>query len=211
MKTKVKKINNLIVEEMIGYKILNKDEKEIYDYGLDLLELKLLHMIVLLLIGFFTNSFSNTIVFLLLFQWLRKYSGGYHSSKSSYCLLLSIIFEIGMLFFVSYFNINNLFQISFTFILSIGIIMNAPIASKNNPLNSKEIELYRYEVKKIVATLNILFISSLILSLNNISKIIMYVLFVCMITLIAGRKTVLTENKMKRKVKVKLYSSRDSS
>lgn len=57
----------------------DKYPKEIYVYGIELLISSFISTTVILLIGISTNTFFESVIFLISFSVIRVYTGGYHS------------------------------------------------------------------------------------------------------------------------------------
>ena len=93
------KLSNLMMKKGI---LKDEDDVEVFEYGMELATLKLIHTISIFLIGLFFNKLPETILFLILFSFFRSNINGYHSKSKIICLLLSMLMAIGLIILTSY-------------------------------------------------------------------------------------------------------------
>ncbi len=119
--------------------ILN-DEKEIYQYGYELLISDIFSFLILSIIGIFSKLIIETYVFYITFVLTRRFCGGYHADTYFKCHISTlIVYTLIMIisFLVSQFGIAflNLILISFYFITA---LVYAPIENQNKPLETED-------------------------------------------------------------------------
>lgn len=134
--------------KMVANKTIDIDDRECYAYGLELLFSKVIFYVVTLILSFLTGAFAATLVFIVAYMWLRKYSGGYHCNTSEMCLLLSIIIVmINILIYklsIDFINDATLIVwITAAVMAYIIILIFSPVASPNKPITSDERKKYK--------------------------------------------------------------------
>lgn len=120
-----------------------KDNKEIYEYGIECFTNEFVSNGLILLFAFCYGQLFEMILWLFVFTLLRVNVGGYHAKNKSRCIILSTMLSCFNL--VAYQNFIKypyiIFIISF---LSLCIILKiSPIIHKNHPLSKKRRILVR--------------------------------------------------------------------
>lgn len=93
----MRQLAGILTEMLVKEQVIDKQDKEIYAYGLQLLLTSGLTSIVILIIGWWTHQLLGTISFLIALVSLRHYTGGYHASSYLKCFVLSNGIYLGML------------------------------------------------------------------------------------------------------------------
>jgi len=125
--------------------IKEKEDIEVYAYGLEILISSLSSILAVLLIGIFCNQLIGSILFFLAFIPLRTYSGGYHAKTHAMCFVILIVVYIINLISISYIAdsiIVNAILMSMMF-SSVVIYTLAPIDDKNKRLSEMQKKKYR--------------------------------------------------------------------
>lgn len=146
------RINRTLTNHLIAKNIVPKEDKEIYDYGFEMLFSTLMGYTIVLVTSLLMNSFFEGMIFLISFVLLRNYSGGYHADTHIKCnlfLFLSALFVL----FMSKVAIPYIYLIMIYVLLWHMIIMYAPIENKNKPLSENE----RKKYKRISVVLALIF------------------------------------------------------
>ena len=149
----LKKISGVIIKSFVNQGIINDEEKDIYQFGLNQLMFFIVNMISSIAIGLIAEMLAECIVFTLAYMLLRRYSGGYHARTSVRCYFLSVCLMIVVLKIINITISNEYYHIVFVVLLLSGlvIILKAPIESENKPLNDAEYEKYRKKSLVIMA------------------------------------------------------------
>ena len=98
----MKQLAHIVTDRLINAHIIEKEEAEIYDYGLQLLLTSGTTTIVILLIGIISQKLTLTLLFMLALVLLRRYAGGYHAQTYLHCFLISCSVYLGMLISVHF-------------------------------------------------------------------------------------------------------------
>ena len=166
-----------------------QDKIEIYKYGFELLISSLIGISLILIIGFLSKTFFDSLVFLVCFILLRQSTGGYHSKTYLSCNLSFITVYLIFIYYRSniMFSYEGLF---ITVIMSIVIIfLLAPIEHKNKKM-SKEKKSFHKITSRIISFTFLLIILILCFLENPTYLVLSYVLISTSVLLFTGRKGV---------------------
>lgn len=131
-------ISNSIAFYLLKNNFIKEKELPIYRYGFSALLNSLFQLVVILILGAITNKMSETIVFILMFVFLRRFLGGYHANTKIRCLMLDIVIWVVTTNAYTVCNslkINNyvvLIIISFSVFVTFRF---APVENMHKPLN----------------------------------------------------------------------------
>lgn len=103
-------MNDRIINILINNHVINREEADIYKYGLFVLNFNLLIIFSFLLQGFLSSQLKFTVLFLAFYLPLRIYLGGYHCETPQRCFIVSNIFYFFILILHPYFH--HLYYIS---------------------------------------------------------------------------------------------------
>lgn len=123
-----------ICDRLCRNNIVDKSKCDIIIYGSELVLSFLISIFLLLIVGVITNTFLQVVSYIIIFVFLRRFTGGYHASSYFKCKLVMITNYLFVIMSSRYtpFSIS-LFMI--TFILGLIIIfMYCPIENKNKPI-----------------------------------------------------------------------------
>ncbi|MDF2869581.1 MAG: accessory regulator [Anaerocolumna sp.] len=148
-----------LTERVIKDSIISKEQQKLYQYSYELLISSLINIVIVLFIGSIFNKTLETILFLLFFCSLKKYTGGLHMSTYNRCIsLFSFIYTV-ILILDYYAVFNNPEIILILVIFSSCIICTlSPIVDDNKPLSTQEIEMIKRKGMIILPIQLILFI-----------------------------------------------------
>ena len=151
----MEKLAKLIAVKMAEYDVIpnNDDTIECYIYGMQLVLSAIIIFVTMVITSIFFGRLIECIVFALSFCPLRSLAGGYHCKKYSSCFILSMAFWfilVALLHLQIYY-----YTLALTIlmaVLTICILIFAPIEHKNNPLSPIEIKaIKRYIVLMLLA------------------------------------------------------------
>lgn len=155
-----------LITQMIEWGIISEEEIDIYQFGLDVLFLKLFHYISYLLIAIFCGRLVDFIVFFLAYLCLRKNAGGYHSETKWGCYIWSCLTVIVVVLIMKYVTMHNdlIIMSSVYFIIAdFVIILFAPLENRNRGLDKEERMHFRKRTVLVLITENILILLFLII------------------------------------------------
>ena len=99
------KLAALMCQYMLKNKIIQPDLFDVYCYGTELLLSFVMSTSIIVILGIVCQRITQTIVFLVLFIFLRRFTGGYHANTYLVCKA----FTVG-----TYIVVISLSEISFT-------------------------------------------------------------------------------------------------
>lgn len=143
MKEKVlKNCMNLIKNSNLNY---SEEKLEEIEYGLEGIYILITKLIIIFTIAYFLGVFKDLFIFLLIYNFIRMPSFGLHATKSSYCLISSlIVFFLGM-YISLIFVIPTYIKLIIGIYCIIRIYMNAPADTYKRPIvNKKRRECYKF-------------------------------------------------------------------
>jgi len=117
-------------------KLIEKEDEEIYEYGMELLLSTVFNLIAAILVAVLTDSFIPCLIELTAFVTIRIYAGGYHADTHMGCMITLIIVQILFVTIIKSVSIGILKPIiPFMLIMSVYlIVILAPVAHPNKPL-----------------------------------------------------------------------------
>ena len=137
-----------IVKWLIKSEAIAEEDRELYEYAVYSLWITLAPLILAIVIGNFIGNLVTSIVLILPFMFIRKFSGGFHAKHASTCLCCSC----GLLTFC--FLIAS--EIRFHVLLCIiticavfSLIAFSPVDSENRRLQAEEKEEYKRKAGRI--------------------------------------------------------------
>ena len=176
-----------ITDWLIANGCVEDEERDIINFGIGQGLLIILNIVTTITLGIVLGVVFESIIFLMSFMILRSYAGGYHADTKIKCYLSSVIIII-----ISFTLLKNLLWTkSFCFLVSmlttIIIFILAPVSNLTNPLDKKEVMVYKQRTRKIVVVENIAMLISIILDLPNIHSVITVTFILVAFLLIAGK------------------------
>ena len=122
-------------------------QREVYIYGIELLISSTISTLVIFLIGLLTNTFWESVIFLISFSAIRVYTGGYHSMTYLRCNIISALSYIAIVVFLYLFRdfISNQTVMLSGYILTMLLaIIFAPVKHENKELTTADIKKYKF-------------------------------------------------------------------
>ena len=144
-----KKINEILIQKGI----MQKEDAELYQYGIENGIVVAGNLLASGIFGIVTGRPGLVLVFLLFYASLRSYSGGSHCKSRIGCFLISMAI-LSIPVYTHEFVMNN---VPATVILMIGIaavvviLILSPVESINKPLDDEEKKYYARVTHCIVA------------------------------------------------------------
>lgn len=128
-------------------KFENYDEikKEEIKYGLTSIYLLITKLLVIIILAIILNIEKEVLLFILAYNGIRLFSFGLHATKSSHCLISSIIIFIFLPFVCKHLFLNMIFKSLFGIICILLIFKNSPADTHKRPIiNKKRRIVYKY-------------------------------------------------------------------
>ena len=154
------KLNTKITAFLITQNIVPAKDREIYEYGFDLLIADFINFSLILLIGLLHGQLLKSIIYLIIFVGLRSVCGGYHAKTHLKCHICTISAYIAFLLLQYIFKNSTVVMLCINCIMAIPIILFAPIAHANKPLSPSVYR--RNRVLSIIITLGLIILAALL-------------------------------------------------
>ena len=134
----MKEVTQNLIYKLVSDKIIEREEAEVYIFGLQQMLINIVNITVLFIIGICMHMIVETGVFVLSFIAFRKYVGGYHSKTQLGCFTLTNIVVLIALSVMKYMRINIYIYIGLYLFAAVIIFLYAPIEAENKKLDSIE-------------------------------------------------------------------------
>lgn len=132
------KISKQICNYMLHTGIIDGELLDVYIYGMELLISFIFSTVIILCIGFISNTLILTLIYLFIFIGIRRYTGGYHANSYIMCKIITIGTYITVLCLSRYTSIDIIQYFICTLVGIPIIIMWGPIENPNKPLTNYE-------------------------------------------------------------------------
>ncbi|MDO5559844.1 MAG: accessory gene regulator B family protein [Oscillospiraceae bacterium] len=152
----MKKFLDRLLESMSEYGIVNdEDSYDIVRYGAEMFIMKIIFLLATILVGIITHSLMEITIFMIVFQPLRTYGGGYHSKTKMRCFISSVLLMFLVVFSGKVMPEKILPVLSVASVLIGGtvIFFLAPIGTPNKPLDEVEKIVYRKRTRLILTAI----------------------------------------------------------
>lgn len=122
---------------------IKSEDRDVYQYGVQQGLTILLNLATTVAIGMICGMLWQSLVFTAAYIPLRSFAGGYHAKTPNRCYVFSIFMIIAVLLVMRYVPITD-HICGITLLTSYSIlVLLAPVADKNKPLDSMEQQVYR--------------------------------------------------------------------
>lgn len=163
---------------LLNNRIIEKQDEDIYKYGLELLISSVINLALVFSIGCIFGKFIPTVVFVLEYCFVRRYAGGYHADTHAGCIATFGILYFLTLGITEMFHIGevNIYLLLASIISNIIVFKLSPVADQNKPLEDDEIKRNSFLSKGFVI---ISFVINIILYLciGNKYSLVLFALY----------------------------------
>lgn len=130
------RLSEKITDAMIAHSIVKADDREIYQYGFELLLADAVSFAALLVIGALARQLWYSAIYLFCFVLLRSFAGGYHAKTHLRCQLCMTAAFLVFLFLNS--RLTPAFLTAFVLgdiVSFMPVLFSAPLPHANRPLS----------------------------------------------------------------------------
>lgn len=142
-----------LITWMIDMQAITEEDRELYEYAAYSFFITMAPLMLVILFGSFMGFLVESILFIIPFMAIRKFSGGYHMKSPITCFVISC-FLLLFCIILSYNLIYDRKVIIVLLISSISLMIFSPIDSENRRLDWQE----RKHYKKTVCVFTIVFV-----------------------------------------------------
>lgn len=135
-----------ILSQLIKLNIIDREDEEIYRFGLEGLFLKLIHYTSYLVIALLTHEIICFLIFFAAFLVLRKSAGGYHAKTRGGCYVSSCFLVFCMMICIKMMVGSNYAEpagCSLLLLSDLCIFTIAPLGNRNREYDPEETQLFR--------------------------------------------------------------------
>ncbi len=181
-------LSDSIALYLLKNEYIKDDELPIYKYGLSSFINGLFQILTIIILAIIFHRLAETVIFLTVFVFVRRFLGGYHANTRKKCFLLSVFtWTICVEFNVLFMYINNLLIAMLIVVVSLYVTCRyAPIENINKPLSKYQKDINGKKGRTLVFVLLIVAIVVMKTS-SKISATILGTLFMIDIYILAGR------------------------
>lgn len=117
--------------------LIEKDDEEVYVYGMEILLSTVFNLIIALIIAITTDTFIPCLINLSAFVTIRIYAGGYHADTHEGCMLTLTAVQSIFIVIIKVVSVEILkIFIPIMLVASVFVILRlAPVAHPNKPLS----------------------------------------------------------------------------
>jgi len=145
-----------ITDSLVNAGVAPVEDRELYEFGIRQGILLVINIATAILIGLLTGMIWQCIVFLLAYNPIRSYAGGFHAGTPMKCYLLSIPVMLGVLLGIRLIPWNGYIVVGSVILAGIIVLLLAPVEDANKPLDELETTVYRRRARIILAILSLL-------------------------------------------------------
>lgn len=183
----ISNISDRITGSLIDAGAVPSEDKALYEYGIRTGILMVINVATAVLIGLLLGMVWQCIVFLIAYNPVRTYAGGYHARTSLVCYLLSIPMYAAVLLGIRMLPWNSFICAIAIMSAVIAIAVLAPVADANKPLSEREIPVYKNRACTYAAVLAGASVMLWIAGMEQTSLSIIMALVVAAVMLVLGK------------------------
>ncbi|MDF2587341.1 MAG: agrB [Anaerocolumna sp.] len=136
---------------------LDKDEKDICIYGMEILLSTVINLLLLVLIATIFHLQKEILIYSLFFMPLRLYSGGAHAKTHARCISIYIAFMLMSIWFSSVVVQNVNLNLYIGFMLLLCVLINIFLAAKKKNISDiNKIRHHRISIGIIIVSITII-------------------------------------------------------
>ncbi|NBI05479.1 accessory gene regulator B family protein [Senegalia massiliensis] len=148
--------------------------------------LMIVNIITIIVIGILFDRVLESIIFIISYEPIRSYAGGYDAGNNLNCYIFSLAVTIIAMISIKYIPSSN-YIILFLVIISSFIVLLSPVEDINNFSNKEKAKKYKI-ISKMMCILELaIVLMLLILKVNNIALTISISLFILSIMILFGK------------------------
>lgn len=175
-----------ITDFLVCRNCIKEEEKEICQYGYEILLSTFLGYTIVLLLSLLFGNLIEGLVFLFVFVLTRMYTGGYHAKTyltCNICLACTYLLYMGMVYILKYSHGSNILLLLMLTVYCLCTIWFTPIENPNKVLTEKKKKKVR-KISQILMTIWSILAISLMFFNNEIGIMIIVTVFIVAILMI---------------------------
>lgn len=180
-------LSERISEWLLASEAISREDKEIYQYGIQQGMIVLLNLGTTMVIGMVFGRLLESILFMAAYIPLRSYAGGYHAKTAVRCYFFSILMMSAVLWVMRYVTYSGLVCGCLTAVSGSMIWFLVPVEDRNKPLDDVEKVVYRKRARRIVLAESILSVLAVLCNRRHLGMCMTLGLCVMVLMLMLGK------------------------
>lgn len=164
---------DILTRNMLADGLIRENEKSIYLYSIQILVEKVIGFSVIFLLAAFQGCLLETILFIICFSNLRKYTGGFHAKTFGGCFIGTVSIYMTYVKLIYPYFLKNMVANMIVFIMS-GMIIFI-LGAVNHP--NMDWDKKEFEENKMLARITVLLEMLVIIVLTYLGMAEKYILF----------------------------------
>ncbi|MDE6658934.1 MAG: accessory gene regulator B family protein [Eubacterium sp.] len=141
----INKLSKVFTDKLLVNGTITEEQQELYIYGFFMLLSQLMYLILACIFGLTLGCAFESIIFYIAFQFIRRYSGGYHASTETRCEILSILSILACIIVI---RLSRTYDIQTVLLVisaasAVCIFCLSPLDTPEKPLSDKEFKYFR--------------------------------------------------------------------
>lgn len=150
-------LKTYIVNSWIEGKIIEEEDRELYEYGIEITIEYLFNLITTIILALITGEIISCVFMYISFMILRSYAGGVHAKTFIRCYIYSSLVILVTLILIRFELVDIWIYRGAALFYLIYLWITEPVESKNRKVNEREKEVFRRREKLVL--LIIMFVS----------------------------------------------------
>ncbi|MGI5958596.1 MAG: accessory gene regulator ArgB-like protein [Massiliimalia sp.] len=167
----IQKISCKISAWLFKLGAISADEQELYQYAVYCFLFSSAPLIAMFIIGIFLGMWFESLLFILPFMLIRKFSGGFHLKSPVACFLVSTALLTAFLMVIQYMIEKEIYWLPliFAFLSVVLLALFSPVDSQQRQLSEKEKTVFKRVAIIISVTIFLLYILFMMCGLERIA------------------------------------------
>lgn len=180
------KFSERVADSLVNAGAAPAEDKALYEFGIRQGIFLVINIGTAVLIGLSIGMTWQCIVFLLAYNPIRTYAGGYHARTPLACYLISIPITTAVLLAIKWLPWSGYMCVIILFCSLMIVGFLAPVADPNKPLNEREKSVYKGRARAYSAVLSGVAIMLWWVGMKQISPSIIMALGLASVMLVLG-------------------------
>ena len=142
-----------ITDSLVNAGAVPIEDRALYEYGIRQGIFLVINIATAVLIGLLLGMLWQTVIFLIAYNPVRSYAGGYHAGTPLVCYLISIPMILAVLFGIKLIPWNGYVVVIVLILTGAAIWLMAPVEDANKPLDQLERKVYGRRARISMAVL----------------------------------------------------------
>lgn len=157
-----------LIQNLIEKGEISESEQELYQYAIECFLSLCAPFFLSIVIGIILGELLESILIIIPFACIRKFSGGYHARNSKTCFVASVVIIFLFIRITAYICVDIVLIIAL--VSTIGIVQFSPVDSENRRLDNDEKTKYKRDTCFLLLLAWGIIISFIFLSFVNWAK-----------------------------------------